>query len=57
MAKRQKNRQCNGQKTEDKRINNDLQNTTQQTEDRATRVNIYPAPHVVPLVLLLLQAQ
>ena len=57
MAKRQKNRQCIGQKTEDKRINNVLQNTTQQTEVRATRVNIYPDPHVLAVVLLLLQAQ
>ena len=26
-------RQCNGQKKTDKRINNDLQNTTQKTKD------------------------
>jgi hypothetical protein len=46
-----------------KRTNNDLQNSTQQTEDRATRTplttecvpEVYagPAPHLTPVVLLL----
>jgi hypothetical protein len=31
------NRQHNGQKNKDKRRNNDLQNITQKTKDRATR--------------------
>ena len=29
-------RQCNDLKKQDKRTNNDLQNTTQKTKDRAT---------------------
>ena len=33
--KLRKNRQHNGQKKRDKRTNNDLQNTTQKTKDRA----------------------
>ena len=38
MAKRQKDRQHNGQKKKDKRTKkNDLQNITQKTKDRATR--------------------
>ena len=32
-----KDRQYNGQKKKDKRKNNDVQNTTQKTKDRATR--------------------
>ena len=32
-----KDRQHNGQKKKDKRTNNDLQNTTQKTKDRATK--------------------
>jgi hypothetical protein len=40
MAKRQKNRQYNGQKKKAKRINNDLQHTTQKTKDQATRIQI-----------------
>jgi hypothetical protein len=32
-----KDRQYNGQKKKDKRTNNDLQNITQKTKDRATR--------------------
>jgi hypothetical protein len=32
-----KNRQHNGQRNKDKRRNNDLQNITQKTKDRATR--------------------
>jgi hypothetical protein len=32
-----KNRQHNGQKKKYKRTNNDLQNTTQKSKDRATR--------------------
>ena len=35
--KSNKNRQHNGQKNKDKRRNNDLQNITQKTKDRATR--------------------
>ena len=37
-----KNRQHNGQKTRDKRANNDLQNTTQKTKDRATKTPLKP---------------
>jgi hypothetical protein len=33
MAKRQKDRQYNGQKKKDKMSNNDLQNTTHKTKD------------------------
>ena len=33
-----KNRQHNGQKKKDKRTNNDLQNTSQKTKDRATQI-------------------
>ena len=32
-----KDRQYNGQKKKDKRKNNDVQNTTQKTKDRATQ--------------------
>ena len=32
-----KNRQCNDQTIKNKRTNNNLQNTTQKTKDRATR--------------------
>ena len=35
--RRWKDRQHNGQKENDKSTNNDLQNTTQKTKDRATR--------------------
>ena len=35
--RKSKERQHNGQKKKDKRTNNDLQNTTQKTEDQATR--------------------
>jgi len=55
MAKRKK----------DKRTNNNLQNTTEKTKDRATRTSLktgvssdapkgyaVPAPHVTPVVLL-----
>jgi hypothetical protein len=35
--RKSKYRQHNGQKKKDKRTNNDRQNTTQETEDRATR--------------------
>ena len=35
--RKSKNRQHNGQKKRDKRTNNDLQNTTQKTNDRVTR--------------------
>jgi hypothetical protein len=37
MAKRQKDRQHNGQKKKDKRTNNDLQNTTHKTKDQIAR--------------------
>jgi len=37
IHKSKKNRQHNGLKKKDKRRNNDLQNTTQKTKDRATR--------------------
>jgi mannose-6-phosphate isomerase-like protein (cupin superfamily) len=33
-----KNRQHNGQKKKDKRTNNDIQNTSQKTKDRTTRI-------------------
>jgi hypothetical protein len=36
-SRKSKDRQDNGQRNEDKRTNNDLQNTTQKTIDRATR--------------------
>jgi hypothetical protein len=52
--------------TKDKRTNNDLQNTTQKTKDRATRTPLksginpgapggltVPVPLVTPIVLLL----
>ena len=35
--KSKKDRQYNGQRKKDKRTNNDLQNVTQETKDRATR--------------------
>ena len=34
------NRQHNGQKKKDKRTNNNLQNITQKTRDRATRTSV-----------------
>ena len=37
IRKSKKNRQHNGQKKKDKRTNNNLQNITQKTKDRATR--------------------
>jgi hypothetical protein len=37
IRKSKKNRQYNGQKKRDKKTNNDLQNTTQKTKDRATQ--------------------
>ena len=58
-----KDRQYNGQKKNDKRTNNDLQNITQNTKNRTTpAVNscvppgglAVPALHVAPVVLLLL---
>ena len=36
ICKSKKDRQCNGQKKEDKRTHNDLQNITQKTKERAT---------------------
>ena len=52
--------------TKQKRTNNDLQNTTQKTKDRATQtplntgvksgtpdIVLVPAPHATPVVLLL----
>ena len=57
----QKDRQYNGQKKNDKRTNNDLQNITQKTKNRITpAVNscappgglAVPALHVAPVVLL-----
>jgi len=42
MAKRKKGRQRNGQKKKDKRTNDDLQNTTQETKDRATQTPLKP---------------
>jgi hypothetical protein len=38
IRKSKKNRQHNGQKKKDKRKNNDLQNITQKTKDRAIKV-------------------
>ena len=54
IRKSKKNRQRNGQKKKDKRTNNDLQNTTQKTKDRATRTPLkkVPAPLVAPVMLL-----
>ena len=37
FRKSKKNRQHNDQKKKEKRTNNDLQNITQKTKDRATR--------------------
>ena len=37
ICKSEKDRQNNGQMKENKTTNNDLQNTTQKTEDQATR--------------------
>ena len=39
-CKLKKDRQSNGQKNNDKRTNNDLQNTTQKTKYRATRTSL-----------------
>jgi len=36
-----------------KRTNNDLQNITRKTNDRATRISLKTAPRVTPVVLLL----
>ena len=54
IRKSKKNRQQNGLKKRDKRINNDLQNTTQKTKDRVTRTPLkkVPAPLVAPVMLL-----
>ena len=63
--RKSKDRQCNGQKEKkDKRINNNLQNITQKTKDRAkqtppktcgdlrfSRREAVPAPRVAPVVL------
>jgi hypothetical protein len=38
IHKSKKNRQHNGQKRKYKRTNNDIQNTTQKTKDRVTRI-------------------
>ena len=38
IRKSKKNKQHNGQKKKDKRTNNDLQNITQKTKDRAIKV-------------------
>jgi len=61
-CKSKKDRKYNGQKKKDKRTNNHLLNTTQQTKDRATWTPLkyqewqaVPAPHMAPVVLLLLQ--
>jgi len=61
--KSKKGRQYNGQKKKYKRTNNDLQNTTQKTNDRATRTPLktkvelrcsrmvaVPTPHLTPVV-------
>ena len=45
ICKSKKNRQHNGQKKKCKRTNNDLQNTTEKTKDRATPAN--PTKHSV----------
>jgi hypothetical protein len=42
-----KDRQYHGQQT-DKRTNNDLQNTTQKTKDRATRTQPKPGIEFCP---------
>ena len=42
IRKSKKNRQYNGQKKRDKKTNNDLQNTTQKTKDRATLIHYKP---------------
>jgi hypothetical protein len=68
--RKSKDRQHNGQMKKDKRTNNDLNNTTQKTKDRATRtpqkpgVNLaapegkaVPAPLVTLVVLLQLQTR
>ncbi len=66
-----KDRQHSGQKKNDKGTSSDLHNTTQKTKDRATRTPPQktggelgalegladPAPHVAPVVLLLLNTQ
>ena len=65
-GQKKKDRQHNGQKKMDNRTNNDLQNTTQKTKERATRaplklgVNSYapegltvPDPLATPVVVLL----
>ena len=65
IRKSKKDRQHNGQKQKDKRTNNDPQNITHKTEDRATRTPLktggelrcsgrvaVPAPLVEPVVLL-----
>ena len=54
IHKSKKNRQHNGLKKKDKRTNNDLQNTTHKTKDRATRTPLEKAPApLVALVMLL----
>jgi len=41
------NRQCNGQVKYDKMMNNDLQNITQKTKDRATRTPLQTADELM----------
>jgi hypothetical protein len=66
IRKSKKNRQCNGQKKNYKRTNNDLQNIIYKSKDRVTRTPVntevysgipegwaVPAPLVAPAVLLL----
>ena len=43
-----KDKQCNGQKKNDKRTNNGLQNITQKTEYQATQTPLKPAMNHVP---------
>ena len=42
IRKSKEDRKHNGQNKKDKRTNNDLQNTTQKTKDRATRTPLKP---------------
>jgi hypothetical protein len=66
IRKSKTNRQHNGQKTKDKRTNNDLQNITHKTKDRVTwtllktgvnscvpEEKTVPVPLVAPVVLLI----
>ena len=67
--KSKKDKQFNVENKKDKMTNNDIQNTTHKTKDRATRIQIktgvnsgvaegsaVSTPLVVPVVLLLLRA-